>query len=180
MAPATFALTGVQVTVDEAALSLSSFEFTLADANLNLTTPYAGYDAVHLDFAAAAASGGSLTLIPPVDNPQEYAFSIGPVVVAGQLDATGSGPAIVDSPFSITNPTASGSIFVESTADGGVLNLDGITIGALQLTGSGSPLVIKADFTFAGATSAVPEPGAILLFAGGLSVVGMNLRRRIS
>jgi hypothetical protein len=166
--------------VDEAALSLSSFEVALSDASLELTTPYAGYDAIHLDFASATASGGLLTLVPPVDNPQEYGFVVGPVVVAGQLDATGSSPAIVDSPFSITNPSASGSIFVESTADGGVLTLDGITIGALQLTGSGSPLVIKADFRFAGATSAVPEPGAILLFAGGLCVVGSNLRRRIS
>lgn len=179
-APATFALDGQQVTVDEAALTLLSFSFTLSDASLTLTTPYAGYDTIHLDFASITASAGTLTLIPPPDNPQEYAYAIGPVAVAGQIDATGTGSPIIDSAFAFSNPIATGSLFVGSGPDGRTLTLDGITIGALSLPGVGGPLVIKADVTFSGADSAVPEPGALVLFTAGLGVLATTLRRRIS
>ena len=178
MAPATFALDGVQVTVDESALALSSFEFTLSDATLVLTTPYAGYDTIHLDFASITASAGALTLIPPPDDPQEYAFSVSPVTVSGQIDATGSSPAITDSPFAFTNPSATGSIFVGSAPGGGILTLDGITLGAIQPAGAAEPLLLKADITFTGNTSAVPEPTAALLFAVGSVVVGRAIRVR--
>jgi hypothetical protein len=180
MAPATLPLDGVQVTVDEGMLTLDSFSFTLTDASLTLTTAYAGYDAIHLDFASITASGGTLTLIPPPGYPQEYAYGIGPVAVAGQIDATGSGAPITDAPFALSNPSASGSLFVDSGPGGGTLTLDGITIGALSLPGAGQPLVLKADVRFQGATSAVPEPGALLLYTGGLGVVATILRRRIA
>jgi len=178
MAPASFALDGQQVTSDGAALTLDSLAFTLSDASLTLTTPYAGYDTIHFDFASITASGGTLTLIPPPDNPQEYAWAIGPVLVSGQIDATGSAPAISDAPFSIANPSASGSLFVATELGGSTLTLDGITIGALSIPGASQPLVIKADVTFEGSASPVPEPGAVALYTAGLGVVATALRRR--
>jgi len=180
MAPATFALAGEQVTVDESAGTLDSFSFTLSNESLTLTTAYAGFNAVHLDFASVTASGGTLTLIPPADNPQEYAYAIGPVTVSGQLDATGSGAPLSNAAFSVTNPIASGSLFVGSGPGGGTLTLDGISIGAIQPPGAGVPLVIKADVVFEGTSSVVPEPGAVLLFSDGFAVVALILRRRIA
>ena len=63
---------------------------------------------------------------------------------------------------------------------GGDLTLDGITVGAFWTSGERQPLVLKADVTFEGASSVVPEPGAMALFTGGLGVVALTLRRRIS
>jgi hypothetical protein len=179
MAPATFSLVGTQLTIDETALTLDSLDFVLTDASLALTTPYAGYDTIHLDSAAITASGGTLSLIPPASDPQEYGFAIGPVSLSGQLDASGSGAPIIDAPFLLTNPTASGSIFLSSGPGGRTLALDGISLGAFFVQRVGPPLVLKADFSFEGASSAVPEPGATLLYAGGLGLVGATLRRRI-
>ncbi len=178
MAPAQFVLDGQQVTVDEAALSLDSFTFTFSNASLSLSTPYAGYSAINLDWVSLSASAGVLTLIAPVGDPQEYGYSIGPVSVSGQLDATGSSPAISDMPFAFTNPTASGSLYVASGPGGGTLTLDGLTVGALYLPGASHPLVLKADLTFEGAV--VPEPGTFALVASGLGILATTLRRRIS
>lgn len=179
MAPASFALDGQQVTIDEAALTLDSLAFTLSDATLHLSTPFAGYDTIQLDTASITASGGALTLIAPPGSPQEYAWTIAPVLVAGQLDATGSAPLISDMAFAVTNPSASGSLFVATTSGGSTLTLDGITIGALTISGASAPLVIKADVTFEGSASPVPEPAAVVLYAAGLGVLAVGLRRRM-
>ena len=178
--PVTVALDGQQVTVDESVLTLDSFQFTLSDTTLTLTTPYGGYDTIHLDSMSVTASNGSLTFLPPADNPQEYGFQVGPVQVSGQYDATGSGAPISDTAFVFQNPSASGSLFVGSGPGGGTLSLDGITVGAFLTSGEQQPLVLKADITFQGASSVVPEPGAIALFAMGLGVISLTLRRRIS
>lgn len=179
-APVTVALDGQQVTVDEAALSLDSLAFTISGATLTLTTPYGGYDTIHLDAMSITASGGTLSFVPPADNPQEYGFQVGPVQVSGQYDATGSGPPITDAAFVFQTPSASGTLFVGSGPGGGTLSLDGITVGAFWTSGEQQPLVLKADITFQGASSVVPEPGAVALFGTGLGVVSLMLRRRIS
>jgi len=174
-APVTLPLTGVQVTVDTSSLTLSSFLFTIPSSGLiTFYGPVGTYTAINIDFASASASGGSLTLVPPVGNPQEYSYLIGPVSVSGQYDAVGA-PPISDAPFGFTNPSATGSIFIDTVLNGGTLDLDGITIGSISPLGAPVPIVIKGDFIFEGV---VPEPGTALLIGSGLAGLAAIGRRR--
>ncbi len=174
-APVTLPLTGVQVTVDTSSLTLSSFLFTIPSSGLiTFYGPVGSYTALNIDFASASASGGSLTVVPPIVNPQEYSYLIGPVSVSGQYDAVGA-PPITDAPFGFTNTSATGSIFIDTVLNGGTLDLDGITIGTVSPLGAPVPIVIKGDFFFEGI---VPEPGTALLIGSGLAGLGLVGRRR--
>lgn len=146
----------------------------------NLTTPYGGYDTVSVTNAvlspAAGYSGPAVLQLagPPVDN---YSYSGGPVKVTGILSATDSfnvNPPLV-SPFNILNPTANGTLLVNSVT--GNISLLGVTIGVVPPTGGEPfPLLIKGDFFFRGV---IPEPGtALLLGAGilGLLAAGRRIR----
>lgn len=174
-APLTLPLTGVQVTVDTSALTLNSLLFTIPSSGvIPISPPILGYTGINIDSASVSASGGSLTLVPPIGNPQEYSYLIGPVSISGQFDAIGI-PPVNDVPFGFITPSAAGSIFIDTTLNGGTLNLDGITIGELTLPGFPIPIVIKGDFLFEGV---VPEPGTALLIGSGLAGLALIGRRR--
>jgi hypothetical protein len=176
--PVTVPLTGVSVTVDEAALTLSSISLSVGSTGSVAISPaYLGFTSINIDFASLSATGGSLTLVD-AGPPAEYGYLIGPVTVSGQFDAVNVIPAnsLTDSPFGFVNPSASGTVFVDAVA--GTLDLDGITLGTLDPDGPGGedPLVIKGDFFFGGE---VPEPGAALLLGTGASAVTVFVRRRL-
>jgi hypothetical protein len=170
--PQNVALNGISVTVDESAGTLDSISLsTSSSGSVTISPAYNGYDTINIDFAMASATGGSISLVDP-GPPKEYGFTIGPVNVTGQFDATGTSPPISNQPFGFVNPTASGSIFIDPV--NGKLVLSGITLGEIQPTGAPDPLVIKGDFVFLGL---VPEPSTALLVGAGLVALGARGRR---
>ncbi|HTY16887.1 MAG TPA: PEP-CTERM sorting domain-containing protein [Myxococcota bacterium] len=165
--PVVIALNGTSVTVDEGTVTLNSLGLSAGSSGtIPISPSYLGFTSLHIDFATLTASGGSLSLVDP-GPPAEYNYSVGPVTVAGQFDATNVIPAnsLNNAPFGFSNPSASGTIFVDT---GVALALDGITLGQIDPDGPGGnpPLVIKGDFDFVGA---VPEPGAALSIVLGLA-----------
>jgi hypothetical protein len=174
-------LNGDYVTFDDAIPELTDIVLKINAAGpFTLSAAYAGYDTVSVSSvvlspmpgytgpAVLQASG------PPVDN---YSYSGGPIKVTGLLsasDSTLTNPPILV-PFNIPNPTANGTLFVNTVT--GNISLVGVTIGVVPATGGEPfPLVIKGDFFFRGV---VPEPGtAILLGAGvvGLLAIGRRVR----
>jgi hypothetical protein len=165
--PVTVALSGVQATLDEPS-TLTSLSLSMGSSGAVTISPtYLGYNSVTVNFATLTASGGSLSLFDP-GPPQGYNYAIGPVNVAGQLNATNLNPInnLTNQPFAFSNPSATGQLFV------------GITIGSIDPDGPGGapPLVIKGDFTFEGAPLFVPEPGTALLVGAGF--LGIAARRR--
>jgi hypothetical protein len=174
--PVTVGLTGISVTIDEAALTVNSILFTVGSSGSVAISPsYLGYTSINIDFASLSAAAGTLTLIDP-GPPSEYGYAIGPVNVGGQFDAVNVNPInnLNNVPFGFANASANGSVFVDPIL--GQLFLDGITLGQLDPDGPGGvpPLVLKGDFVF---TGAVPEPGTALLLGFGLAGFA-GLRRR--
>jgi hypothetical protein len=174
-------LDGNYVTFDDSVPELTDIELAINAAGpYTLSAPYAGYDTVSVaSVVLEPASGysGPATLQaagPPVDN---YSYSGGPLKVTGILTAFDStltaipNPLVV--PFNVVNPTANGTLLVNSVT--GNISLIGVTIGVVPASGGEPfPLVIKGDFFFRGV---VPEPGTALLLGAG--VVGLlTLGRR--
>ncbi len=179
--PVTVGLTGISVTIDEGALTLNSISLSMGSSgSVTISPAYNGYTSINVDFASLTATAGTLVLVDP-GPPAEYGYSIGPVTVAGQLDADNVNNIfdLTDAPFGFVNPSASGTIFVDN--GWGTLDLDGITLGTLDPDGPGGsdPLVLKADLFFSGLV--VPEPGAIsLLGTAALALlVGARCKRRV-
>jgi hypothetical protein len=116
-----------------------------------------GYDGTNVTLQLAG---------PPVDN---YAYSIGPLKATGLFSASNSAgppPAPISfAPFNLLLPTASGTLFVNTTT--GTLSMLGVTIGVVPgNTALNVPaLVIKGDFEL---TAAIPEPGTAALLGVGL------------
>jgi hypothetical protein len=171
-APVTAALDGIQVTIDEDVPELVSLELTSAGPiDLVLASDYLGYGAITIESLAMSGSSGLLVAVDP-GPPVEYFFLVDPLLVELVVSAAGM-PALVSVPVS-DETAGSGSLFV--AADLNELTLSGITIGAFNPLGAGTPpIVLKADFAFSG--SVIPEPGAALLFAAGFAAVAARRKR---
>lgn len=172
--PVVIATNGSFVTLDEGALALSSIQLSAGSSG---AIPiggggYAGYTSITIDFASLSATGGTLALFD-AGPPAGYTYSIANVAISGQFDAVNTNPflSLTNAPFGFLNPSASGSLYVDT---GVAIALDGITLGSIDPDGPGglAPIVLKGDFLFNG----VPEPGTALLL--GLGLVGVGTRRR--
>jgi hypothetical protein len=168
--PVGVSLTGVSVTVDEAALTLDSLLFTVGSTG-TIPISYGTFTTFNLDFASVSGAAGTL-ILNDAGPPAEYAFSIS-VDLAGQFDA--SPPTLTNVPFSILGASGDGLIFIDPSID--ELTLSSITIGAIDPDGPGGlePLLVKGDFIFVGV---VPEPGTVLLLGAGLVGLAARPRRR--
>jgi hypothetical protein len=172
--PVTFPLTGTSVRIDETSLVLNRIDLAIGSTGpILIAPPYLGFISVNIDFATLVALNGTLSLFDP-GPPSGYNYSIGPVQVAGQFDAINLIPTnnINNAPFGFANPSASGTLFVDTNV---ALALDGITIGSIDPDGPGGmdPLVLKGDFIFEGV---VPEPGTAILLGLGLAAVASRRR----
>jgi len=172
--PVTVPLTGTSVRVDEGMLKLNRIDLAIGTTGaIAVAPPYLGFTSVNIDFATLTAINGTLSLFD-AGPPAGYNYSIGPVTVAGQLDAVNVIPAnsLMNQPFGFANPSASGTLYVDTNV---ALALDGITIGSIDPDGPGGapPLVLKGDFTFEGT---VPEPGTVVLVGLGLAAVAARRR----
>ncbi len=168
--PVTAALDGLQVTVDEDAPELTSIELTATGPiSIAFSPAYLGFSEVTLESLSISGSSGLLVPLTPAPPSAEYFFLVDPLDV--ELVVSGSGSTeLVSAPISGSGP-GSGSLFI--TPELQELSLSGITLAELQIAGQEvSPLVLKADFVFAG--SPVPEPTAALLFAIGMTVVSAS------
>jgi len=168
--PANVSLSGVSVTVNEAALTIPTMTFTVGSTGTILVS-YGSFTSFNLDFATVTGTGGTLVL-NDAGEPTEYGFSI-PVGISGQFDA--SPPTLTNVPFSIPVASGDGLIFIDHGIN--QLTLSQITIGAIDPDGPGglAPLLVKGDFIFVGA---VPEPGTALLLGAGLVSLAARARRR--
>jgi hypothetical protein len=167
--PVNVGLTGVSVTVDEAALTIPSLTFTVGSTG-TIPIIYGTFTTFNLDFATVSGTGGTLTLVD-AGPPAEYGFSIS-LNLSGQFDA--APPVISNAAFSIPGAPGTGSIFIDPDTD--TLVLSSITIGAIDPDGPGGlePLLVKGDFIFVGV---VPEPGTALLLGAGLLGLAAAARR---
>ena len=173
--PVTVPLTGTAVQIDEPTTLNYILLSVGTTGSITISPNYLGYTSINIDIASLSAFGGSLSLFDP-GPPSGYNYTIGPVNVAGQFDAVNLNPFlnINNQPFGFSNPSASGTLFVDTNV---AIGLDGITLGSIDPDGPGGadPLVLKGDFVFEGV---VPEPGTALLLSLGLTGIAMRGRRR--
>lgn len=179
LGPTTLDLNGVQVTLDTDVPELVSIQLTSNDAiTLPLGGGYAGATQISISSLSLEGANGLLSLID-VGPPQQYFYLVSPVDV--DLVVSTDGPnALTDELLETTNPSATGTIFLDEVL--GQLDLDGITLGAIGPFGSEAlPIVLKGDFTFSGQremATPVPEPAAAVFFACGFWAVTSAVRRR--
>ncbi len=171
------ALTGGELTVDEATGTLVSMALSSTNTGVLQMGGFNGYSTVsfsNLSFASGGAS--ALQSNGSVGSVNQYAF--GPVngtvtTDLGVIPLSGPAASVPGASFS-AGP--SGSLFIDQ-AGLMTMSLSGVNLGVFcNPLSQSSCVLVKADFGFAG-TPAIPEPGAIGLYALGLALVAAALRR---
>lgn len=165
------ALDGFSVTIDTDAGTLVSMLLTSAGpVDINLGTPYAGYDFMSLTDLSLSGGPGALNLII-AGPPDLYSYTVDPLTFAATLDATG--PSVADIEDMAIASVTDGSGFISLDTAASALFLQGVTIGQIgPFDGEGNTLVLKADFVFVG-EGVIPEPNGAHLMALGIVVVAL-------
>jgi len=183
--PITISLNGIAVTVDEELGTLVSMDLSTSGPWILGVDPTrtGGFDTITINSANLSASGVSLFALG--GEPRAYEYSIGPVAVISDFDASVStvpGSNISFGGFPANSPVAGGTLFLDGLGIGAILTLDGITIAQIPVSpipgASSTNLRVKADFVFEG-VQPIPEPHATALFALGAGVVGWATRKQL-
>jgi hypothetical protein len=140
-----------------AGLSASARASTMETYDITLTQTY-GTLITGSDFTITVPASGYLLDTPSVS------FKIGSATYTSTLDVAFNGPTIT-------------SIYgFSSTENGDTLSSIGLT--SFQLYGAGISSTIGGNVSMQLAPAVTPLPAALPLFAGGLGVIGLILRRR--
>jgi hypothetical protein len=176
-------LTGQYVTFDDMVPELLDIVLTVGSVGpVVLTQTFNGYDTVTIHSASlspcAPCTADNLAIVnfdgsmvsvlnAAVAN---FSYIAKHLQVVANISASNSAgpppPPLVNAPFMTWNPTATGTITLNTATN--QLVMSGITIASIQdATNANRILSIKGDFTFEG-NPAAPEPGSAVLLGMGL------------
>ena len=176
-------LTGQYIEFDDMVPELLDIVLTMgSEGPFTLTQAFNGYDTITIhsaalqpcspctaDNSAIVNFDGSMVSVlnAAVAN---FSYVAKHLQVVANISASNSAgpppPPLVNAPFMTWNPTAAGTITLNTTTN--QLIMSGITIATIQdALNANKVLSIKGDFTFEG-NPAAPEPGSAILLGVGL------------